>query len=193
MDREEAFSLVRGRLGDSTTFAHCLACEACMRALARHFGEDPEPWGLCGLVHDLDLDLCQDDPARHAVVGAQVLRERGAPEEVVRAVLGHNDHAPRQSRMDRALWVVDPTTGFLTAAALIRPSRSTRDLTVESVKKRMKDKRFSAAIDRGRIRACESELGLGLEEFLAICLGAMDAIRGQIGLEGIPLPGVTRR
>lgn len=184
MEREEALGLVRSRLGDGPTTAHCLACEACMRALAARFGEDAELWGLAGLVHDIDLDVCAEDPARHTLVGAGVLRAAGAPEAVVEAVLGHNDKAPRTTRMARALWVVDPTTGFITAAALIRPSRSTSDLGVGSVKKRMKDKRFAAAVRREQIAACEAELGVPLDEFLAVCLGAMDGVRDAIGLGG---------
>jgi len=182
MRREEALALVRGRLGDGPTTAHCLACEACMRALAVRFGEDPDLWGLAGLVHDVDLDVCSGDLARHALAGAEILRAEGAPEPVVDAVLGHNDKAPRASRMSKALWVVDPTTGFITAAALIRPSRSTSDLQVASVRKKMKDKRFAAAVRREQIAACEAELGLGIEEFLAICLRAMDGVRDAIGL-----------
>jgi predicted hydrolase (HD superfamily) len=160
-----------------------------MRALAARFGEDPEPWGLAGLTHDIDLDECADDPARHALVGAEILRAKGAPEAVVDAVLGHNDKAPRSSRMSKALWVVDPTTGFITAAALIRPSRSTSDLKVASVRKRMKDKRFAAAVKREQIAACEAELGIGLEEFLSVCLAAMDGVRDAIGLGGAATPG----
>ncbi|MFC1572377.1 HD domain-containing protein, partial [Candidatus Eisenbacteria bacterium] len=184
MNRDEAFELVRSRLGDSPTMAHSLACEACMRALAERFEEDVDLWGLTGLVHDLDLDICKDDLERHTLLGAEVLREHGAPDELVTAVLGHNDKAPRETCMAKALWVIDPTTGFITAAALIRPSKSTSDLKIKSIKKRMKDKRFAAAVDRNQIRACESELGLQLDEFLQTCLEAMNAIRGEIGLGG---------
>jgi len=184
MNREDAFELVNGRLGGTATMAHCLACEACMRALAARLGEDAELWGLTGLVHDLDLDETADDPARHTVVGAEILRGAGAPEELVLAVLGHNDKAPRETLLAKAMWVVDPTTGFITASALIRPSKSTRDLTVKSVRKRMKDKRFAAAVNRDQIRACEELLGLELAEFLQVCLEAMDGIRDRIGLAG---------
>jgi len=188
MRRDEGLALMRSRLKDGPTAAHCLACEACMRALAARFGEDPELWGLAGLTHDIDLDECAGDHARHALVGAEILRARGAPEAVVDAVLGHGDKAPRVSRMSKALWVVDPTTGFITATALIRPSRSTSDLPVSSVKKRMKDKRFAAAVRREQIAACEAELGLGLEEFLSVCLAAMDGVRDAIGLGGSAAP-----
>jgi hypothetical protein len=160
-----------------------------MRALAAHFGEDPDLWGLAGLTHDIDLDECADDLARHALVGAELLRAAGAPAAVVDAVLGHNDKAPRVSRLAKALWVVDPTTGFITACALIRPSRSTSDLTVPSVRKRMKDKRFAAAVRREQMAACEAELGLGLEQLLGLCLAAMDGVRDEIGLGGVPASG----
>ena len=184
MNREQGFELVKGRLGDSATTKHSLAAEACMRALAQRFGEDVDLWGLTGLVHDLDLDVCQNDPERHTVVGAEVLRQAGAPESVIQAVLGHNDKATRQTRLDKALWVVDPTTGFITAAALIRPSKSTSDLTADSVKKRMKDKRFSAAVNRDQIKACKELLDLELDDFLDLCIKAMDAVRDQLGLSG---------
>lgn len=182
MTRDEAFALVSGRLGETATLAHCLACEACMRALARQLGQDEERWGLAGLVHDLDLDETADDPARHTLVGAEVLRAAGCDADIVEAVLGHNGKAERTTLMARALWVVDPTTGFITAAALIRPSRSTADLEVKSVVKRMKDKRFAAAVNRDQIRACEAELGLPLDGFVGICLEAMDGIRDRLGL-----------
>jgi putative nucleotidyltransferase with HDIG domain len=182
MTRDDAYSLVAGRLGETATLAHCLACEACMRALARRLGGDEERWGLTGLVHDLDLDETANDPERHAVVGAAVLRAAGFDEDIVEAVLGHNSKVERTTLMARALWVVDPTTGFITAAALIRPSKSTADLGVPSIAKRMKDKRFAAAVNRDQIRACETELSIPLNDFLALSLSAMDAIRDRLGL-----------
>jgi len=184
MKRDDAYELVRERLGDSATLAHCLACEACMEALAERLGENREMWGLAGLVHDLDLDECQGDADRHALVAAEVLRAKEVDEAIIHAVLAHNDKAPRESLMDKALWVVDPTTGFITASALVRPSKSTRDLTIKSIKKRMKDKRFAAAVNRQQIKDCQSEIDLELSEFLAICLAAMDGIRDHIGLGG---------
>ncbi|MFH1466654.1 MAG: HD domain-containing protein [Pseudomonadota bacterium] len=185
-DHGAAVDLVMRRLGPGPTLAHCRATEVCMRALAARLGRDAELWGLAGLVHDCDLDECADDLARHALRGAEILREAGAPDELVHAVLAHNDKAPRESLLDKALWVVDPTTGMITAAALIRPSRSTADLTVKSVKKRMKDQRFAAAVDRDQIQACEALLGLSLDEHLGLCLAAMDAIRDELGLGEVP-------
>lgn len=184
MNRNEAYTLLKSRLGELPAFGHSLSCEACMRALARHFNEDEEKWGLTGLLHDIDLDECAADPARHTIVGAQILRSHGVEDSIIEAVLGHNDKAERKQLMSKALWVVDPTTGFITASALIRPSKSTSDLTVKSIKKKMKDKRFAAAVNREQIRACQSELGLELDEFLSMCLAAMDGVRDEIGLSG---------
>lgn len=184
MTRDEAYEMIQQRLGGTPTVAHCLATEACMRALAERLGEDVELWGLTGLAHDLDLDETGMDQERHTLVAAEVLRGKGAPEELVQAVLGHNDKAERTTLMAKALWVVDPTTGFITAAALIRPSKSTADLKVKSIKKRMKDKRFAAAVNRDQIRACEEQLGIELGEFLELCRAAMDGIRDEIGLGG---------
>ena len=186
MTREEALDLLKSRLTNKNLVKHCLSVEACMRALAARLGHDADLWGLAGLVHDLDLDICNGDMECHALVGAQVLEEAGAPAEVVHAVLAHNNKVPRENLMDRALWVVDPTTGFITAAALIRPSRSTRDLTVFSIRKRMKDKRFAAAVDRGQMLSCTDEIGVDPETFLGICLAAMDGIRANLGLDGVP-------
>ncbi len=180
MNREEGWKLVHDRLGDSATTAHCLACEACMRALARRLGQDEELWGLTGLVHDLDLDECANDIDRHALVAAEVLKDNGAPDDLIQAVLGHNNKAPRETLMAKALWVVDPTTGLITAAALIRPSRSTSDLKIKSIKKRMKDKRFAAAVNRDQIRACTDQLDLELDDFLTICLEAMNEVWTEV-------------
>ncbi len=185
MGREDAYNLVKEHLGDSATFHHCLAVEACMRALAEHAKEDIELWGMAGLVHDLDLEICKGNLEEHALEGARILKEKGYDERIVQAVLGHNDKAERSALMDKALWVVDPTTGMITAAALIRPSKSTSDLKLKSIKKRMKDKRFAAAVNRDQIKACESEIGMELTEFLTICLRAMNEIRDQIGLSGV--------
>jgi putative nucleotidyltransferase with HDIG domain len=153
-----------------------------MRAVAERLGEDPDIFGLAGLVHDLDLDECENDLGRHALLGAEILRELGTREDVVQAVLGHNDKAERTTLTAKALWVVDPTTGMITASALVRPSKSTVDLNVKSIKKRMKDNRFAANLSRSQINACQEQLGLPLDEFLKICLDAMNGIRDQIGL-----------
>jgi len=161
--------------------SHMIATEACMRALASHLDEDEELWGLTGLVHDIDLDEVQGDPVRHGIVGAGWLEEAGYPADLVAAVRCHAGHGEPETALDRALVAVDPTTGFILAAPLIRPDRKIAGLRVKSIKKRMKEKRFAANVDRDRIRSIES-LGVTLDEFLPICLGAMQAVSDEIGL-----------
>jgi predicted hydrolase (HD superfamily) len=173
MNRDTLFELVSGRLGEGPTLAHCVATERCMRALAGRFGEDVELWGLTGLAHDLDLDECDPDLSNHTLIAQQVLENLGAPAQMVAAVLGHNDKGPRNDLLAKALWVVDPTTGMITATSLVLPSKDVRDVQVKSVKKRMKDKRFAAAVNRQQIKACETELGIGLDDFLNLCISAM--------------------
>lgn len=182
MTRDEAYNLLTAHLQQPATISHCLATEACMRSLGNLFNENVEEFGITGLVHDIDLELCKADLSDHAILGANILRENGFSHTIIQAVLGHNNKADRQTLLDHCLWVVDPTTGFITASALIRPSKSTSDLTIKSIKKRMKDNRFAAAVSRDQIRACKDRLGLELDEFLSICLKAMNEIRGQLGL-----------
>lgn len=167
------YHLVLARLGEGPTFDHCIATERCMAALARRFGEDAELWGLTGLVHDMDLDACEPDLSNHTLIAKHVLERIGAPREMITAVLAHNDKAPRTTLLDKALWVTDPTTGMITATSLVLPSRNVADVQVTSVKKRMKDKRFAAAVNRDQIRACETELVIPLDEFLELCIKAM--------------------
>ena len=167
------FKLVRGRLGEGPTLDHCLATERCMMALAHRFDENVPLWGLTGLAHDLDLDECETDLSNHTLIAQQVLQSIDAPSEMIAAILGHNDKGPRLTLMDRALWVTDPTTGMITASSLVLPSKNVADVKVSSVKKRMKDKRFAASVNREQIRACESELGIPLEDFLELCIRAM--------------------
>lgn len=181
MDREAGLALVRERVGTKNLVKHMLACEAVMRALARRLGEDEEAWGLAGLVHDVDYDETQNDPARHAEAGAQVLEAAGAPADVVHAVRAHNDKAPRQSAMDKALWCTDPATGFLVACALVRAEKKLAAVDVAFALKRMKEKRFAAGASREAMRA-SGELGLPLEEFLALALGAMQGVAAELGL-----------
>ncbi|MBN2342830.1 MAG: HD domain-containing protein [Deltaproteobacteria bacterium] len=173
MNINDLRKLVLTRLGEGATYDHCVATEKCMAALAARFGEDEHLWAMTGLAHDLDLNECNEDLSDHTLIAKDVLEREQAPIALINAVLGHNDKAPRTTRLAKALWVVDPATGMITASALVRPSRSTADLTVKSIKKRMKDKRFAAAVNRDQIRACESELQIPLDEFLQLCLTAM--------------------
>lgn len=183
MNREEALALVEANLDNPNLVKHCLAAEAVMRALARHFGEDQELWGLAGLVHDVDYAQTKDEPARHSLVGAQLLAQRGVDPRVVYAVKAHNDaHGePRLSLLDQALYACEGLTGLITAAALIRPEKQLSIVTPEFVLNRFKEKSFARGVRREEILTC-SEIGLTLEELVTIGLKAMQQIAPALGL-----------
>ena len=130
MTREEALALVHERVKDDNLRKHIYAVEAVMRALARHFGEDEETWGLVGLLHDLDYELTLKDPSRHTLEGALILQEKGLPEPIIHAVKAHADKAPLESRMDKGVYAADPVTGLIVAAALVRPDKKLEGVEV---------------------------------------------------------------
>jgi putative nucleotidyltransferase with HDIG domain len=179
--RDEAWAFVTSKLETEHLRKHLLASEACMRALASRLGEDEELWALTGLVHDVDLDEVDADPERHGIVGAGWLEEQGYPTELVSAVRIHAGHGTAESNLEKGLVAVDPSTGFIVACTLVRPDRSLASLKLKSVKKRLKEKRFAANVDRDQIRSVE-ELGVPTEEFLTICIGAMRTISDDLGL-----------
>ncbi|MHC4252863.1 MAG: HDIG domain-containing metalloprotein [Planctomycetota bacterium] len=181
MTREEAVALVETSLSEENLRKHVLAVEAVMRALARRLGGDEDSWGLAGLLHDIDYEETKDDPDRHAVVGAERLRALGVADEVVEAVLAHNDKAPRARPIASALTCADPVTGFIIAVTLVRPDKKLASVKLKSVKKRWKEKRFAAGASREGMAVC-SELGLERDEFLGVALEAMQGIAPRLGL-----------
>jgi putative nucleotidyltransferase with HDIG domain len=181
MTREEAVALVEEHCRNRNLFKHMLATEAVMAGLAERLGEDVESWALAGLVHDLDYDETADEPSRHGLVSAERLSELGFPEAIVHAVKAHNEHVPRESAMDRALYASDPVTGLIVAAALMHPSKKLAGVDVPFVMRRFNEKRFAAGADRDQIRAC-SEMGLELEDFLAVAIASMQGISDDLGL-----------
>jgi putative nucleotidyltransferase with HDIG domain len=181
MTREEQLSLLKEHVKNRNLVKHCLACEAVMRGLARRFGEDEDLWATAGLLHDVDYDKTVDTPDRHTVVGAEILREKGIDERAINTVLAHNDKAPRESLMDKALYATDPTTGMIVAAALIRPEKKLEIVGVPFIVNRMKEKGFARNVNRDQIRTC-ADMGLDLDEFLDIALDAMQSISDDLGL-----------
>ena len=180
MNRDQALGLIGQKIRTKNLVKHMLAAEAVMRALARRFGEDEDLWGLAGLLHDLDYDLTLDDPARHARATAEWIQGQ-VDDAIVDAILAHPGHTPRESRMAKALYAVDPLTGLIVAAALIHPDRRLAAIDADFVLKRFDEKRFAAGADRDQIRA-SSELGLSLEEFVRVGLEAMQGIARDLGL-----------
>ena len=181
MNRDEAVALLEERVSNKNLRKHCLACEAIMRRLAGRFDGDADEWALAGLLHDIDYDEVGQDPERHALVGAEILAEKGLSEEVLTAVKGHNDKAPRESAMARALYACDPASGFIVACALIHKEKKLAPINVPFMKKRFKEKRFAANASREGMASC-SELGMELDDFLGECLEAMKTISGPLGL-----------
>ncbi len=183
MDRDEALDSVRANIENENTIKHMLATEAIMRALARHFGEDEEEWGLTGLLHDIDMELTEGDMSTHSTLGADLARELGASEAMAHAILCHNEtHGiPLETKLDKALFCADPLTGLIIAAALVRPDKKLAGVEAKSVRKRFKEKSFAAGANREQISQC-TELGLELDEFLALGLEAMKEIADDLGL-----------
>ena len=188
--REQALGLLHEWIANPGLRKHCYAVEAAMRAYAAKFGEDPEAWGLVGLLHDFDYE--QFPNAEHSATeghpawGVNLLRSKGVVEPLLRAVLGHATYSgvPRDTPMAKTLFAVDELCGFLVACALVRPSKSFADLEVSSVKKKLKDKAFARGVNRDEVRQGAEELGVPLDEHIAFCIQALRPVEPSLGLGG---------
>ncbi len=181
--RAEVLAVVEARVANEHLRRHMLATEAIMRGLAVRLGEDPGLWGLAGLAHDLDVEETGDDFARHGAVAAETLQTLGLPVEVVHAVAAHNPltGVATVSVFDVALLSADQLSGLITAAVLVRPEKDLAGVTLKSLRKRYREGAFARGVDREAIARC-AELGLELDEFMAIGLEAMQANASTIGL-----------
>jgi putative nucleotidyltransferase with HDIG domain len=193
--REETLALVHEYTASDSLRKHMLAVEAAMRAYATKFGEDPERWGLTGLVHDFDYERfpnAEHSPTEeHPSEGVRILRARGWPEDVLEAILGHGNYTgvPRVTRLAKTLYAVDELTGLVTATALVRPSRSVHEVDARSVRKKMKDKAFARGVNRDDVVAGAADLGVDLDEHIEFVIGAMRGCADSLGLAGA-LPSV---
>ncbi len=183
MTREEALSLVEKKVKQKNLIKHCLAVEAVMRKLAKEFGEDEKKWGLTGLLHDIDYGETMDKTEEHSMRGADYLEDMGMPGDMVQAVRVHNEaHGlPRKSMLDKALYAADPLTGLIVAGALIHPEKKLAPLNTEFLLNRFQEKSFARGANREQISSC-IELGLTLDEFIALGLEAMQEIDKDLGL-----------
>ncbi|MCU0287031.1 MAG: HDIG domain-containing protein [Acidobacteria bacterium] len=181
MNRSEALALVKKNLKGENLVKHSLAVEACMREFAARFGEDVEKWGLSGLLHDLDYDSTVDDPPNHALKTVEMLREYNLDEDILHAIKGHDHKAELKSRMDIALYVSDPTSGFITACALMHPSKKLENVDLKRMKKRFKESAFAKGANREQMQECV-KMGIELDDFLQTCLSAMQKISESLGL-----------
>jgi putative nucleotidyltransferase with HDIG domain len=183
--RAEAWAILTEFTEGDALRKHAIAVEAAMRAYAVRMGGDPELWGVVGLLHDFDYErypTLEDHPFR----GAEILAERGIDEEIRTAILGHANHTgvPRTTDMSRALFAVDELCGFLTACALVRPTRRVADVPVRSVKKKLKDKAFARSVNRDDIHQGVEELGVPLEEHIEFVRDALVGVAAELGLAG---------
>jgi putative nucleotidyltransferase with HDIG domain len=181
--RDEAWELLcEWTLGESLR-KHARAVEYAMRAYARKCGGDEDRWGLVGMLHDFDYERYPDQ--RHPQLGSEVLRERGYPDDVIRAILSHADYTgiKRESPMEHAIFATDELCGFLVACALVRPDRSFDTLEVSSVKKRMKDKAFARTVNRDDLRLGAEEMGLSFDEHCTFLIASLREIQDELGLK----------
>lgn len=188
--RADTLELVHEWTDSDSLRKHMLAVEAAMRAYAVKFGEDEERWGLAGLVHDFDYErfpnLEHHPTEGHPSHGVRFLRERGYPEDVLRAVLGHATYCdtPRDTLMAKTLFAVDELTGLITATALVRPNKSLHEVEAKSVRKKMKDKAFARGVNREDVINGAAELGVELDSHIDFVIGAMRARAADLGLDG---------
>jgi predicted hydrolase (HD superfamily) len=185
LTRENAWSLLTEYTKSESLLKHALAVEAAVRGYARLFGEDENQWAIVALLHDFDYERwpsLEDHPFR----GSEILKEKGYPDWVIRAILSHADYSgvARESRLEKTLFACDELAGFVTAAALVRPSKSVLDLEASSVIKRMKDKAFARGVKREDLRAGSELLGLPLEEHIGNVIRFMRAEADALGLRG---------
>ncbi|MGQ9515044.1 MAG: HDIG domain-containing metalloprotein [Thermoproteota archaeon] len=183
MDREEALNLVNQNVSDTNLYKHMLAVEAIMKELANYLGEDANIWGMCGLLHDIDFEMTNQNPKEHGLLAEKILFGK-VDEKIIRAIKAHNSEntdTPPQSKMEICLISADSVSGLLIASALIMPSKRLEDLKLETVIKKFKDKAFARGSSRERMLLCESA-GIQKEKLFEIGLRALKSISDQLGL-----------
>ena len=187
MNRDDNLALVREFTTNPGLIRHMIAVEAAMRALARRNGEDEELWGAVGLLHDFDYERWPE-LTEHTIKGAEILRERGYPDVVVRAILAHNDHnglnLARETPLEKGLVACDELCGFITAVTLVRPTKNIDEVNADSVLKKMKDKAFARQVNREEIRHGAEAFGVDLKEHITFIIDALKPAAGELGLDG---------
>jgi putative nucleotidyltransferase with HDIG domain len=183
IDRAAAWALLTEFTRGDGLRKHGRAVEAVMRGYAARFGEDPETWGIAGMLHDFDYEMHPTAP-RHPLKGAEILVSRGVPQRIVYAVLAHADYSgmPRVSRLDRALYACDELTGFVHACALVRPGKAIGGMEIASVRKKLKDKAFARTVNRSDVFRGAEELGVDLDQHIAFVIDALTGVASELGL-----------
>jgi len=189
VSRDADLALVREYTKNENLVRHMLAVETALRAYARKYGEDEEQWGSVGLLHDFDYERWPDPPD-HPLKGSEILKERHYPEDVIYAIKSHADYlpdCPRVSLLDKALYACDELCGFITACALVRPTRL-EGLDAKGVRKKMKQASFAAAVKREDITRGAADLGVDLDEHIAFCIQTMQSAAAELGLTPVAAP-----
>jgi putative nucleotidyltransferase with HDIG domain len=181
MNREDALVLLKQHLKNKNLIKHCLAVEACMRAMAVKLGQDEEKWGLAGILHDLDYEVTEKSPELHTVETVKILEERGIEADIIQAVKAHAGQVPCETQMDYAIFSIDPLTGLIIAATLMHPNRKLQDIDLGFVKRRYKEKSFARGARREDIEQIRN-IDVDLDEFIELCIGAMQGIHSDLGL-----------
>jgi putative nucleotidyltransferase with HDIG domain len=189
MTRDDAWCLLTEFTLSESLRKHALSVEACLRAYARKFGGDEEVWGIVGLVHDFDYEK-YPSAEEHPYKGNAILAERGWPEDMRRAIMSHAEYTgvSRDSKLEKTLFACDELAGFITATALVKPSKSLAEVDAKSVRKRMKDKAFARSVSRDDIINGAAALGIDLDEHITFCIEAMKAVAPELGLAGTSSP-----
>jgi len=184
MTREEQLKILKENIKNENLIKHSLAVEAAMGKLAEYFEEDVDKWKTAGLLHDIDYEKTKGNPQLHSKEGAEMLEKMGFDQEICQAVLTHNEahNLLPETKMAKALFCVDPLTGLIVAATLVLPSKKIKDLTLENVLNRFKEKSFAKGANREIIKRCEDLLGLELSKFIEIVLKAMQEISDDLSL-----------
>lgn len=183
MDRISALELLDRHLSNKNLVKHCIAVEAAMENFAKILGEDYKKWGIAGLLHDLDYDYTKENFARHGKMSGEMLRKEGFnDEEILDAIVMHSGNIPATSKMGKALYAVDPSTGLVTAGVFMSPEKNINKMGVDFLMKRFKEKRFAAGANRDAIMTATENFGITLEQFLEIVLNGMREKSEEIGL-----------
>jgi len=185
LDRQGAWDLLCEYTKTEPLRKHALAVEAAMRAYARKLGGDQEQWAVVGLLHDFDYEA-HPNLEEHPLKGAEIMRQRGWPEEIIYAVMCHADHLglDRKTPMDRAIYAVDELTGLIIAVALVRPNKSIHEVDAKAVRKKMKDKSFARAVNREDVVKGAEQMGVDLDEHIAFVIEALKPVAAELGIAG---------
>jgi putative nucleotidyltransferase with HDIG domain len=181
MNSDEALNLLKAHLKNKNLVKHCLAVEACMRGMARRLGKDEEKWGLAGILHDLDYEITEKSPELHTTETVKILKEKGVDAEIIRTVQAHAGHVECQNEMEWSIFSIDPLTGLIIAATLMHPSKKLKEVDLSFVKRRYKEKSFARGARREDIEQIKN-IGMNLDDFIEICLEAMQGIDKDLGL-----------